>query len=276
MHKQVKSISLAKHLTTALEEAFGLRESGNYGEALHKFERLEACSIHPRDIAILRFFQATCLTDLSRPTDALSRLSTVDKSRLTHERQVDFVYEQARIERALGNLTAALDLITLGFDMLKSISTLNDMTMVSQGLQTLQAILLAESGKAEEAIPKLLVVPQEDDGWAEAMIKLGDCLILKREYKQAVDCYSKVLFTHVRVYRGFRDAAIRNIGCAYYYMRDYTTAIKYFQQVEDKYDDDISLKVELFALMKSCYIHLGLADEAQKYATYYLGSQLIN
>src|SRR5437868_7053341 len=97
-------------LIKQLDAAFKMREIGDYFGALGEFETLEHRSVHPRDIAALRLFQATCLTDMGQPEDALKRLSRVDRSKLIFSKQVDCEYEHARIERALGRTDKALDI----------------------------------------------------------------------------------------------------------------------------------------------------------------------
>lgn len=161
----------AQELTKQLDEAFAKRAVSDYSGALQGFESLERRSWHPRDITALRFFQATCLTDLGRAEDALKRISDLDKSQLIFSMQIDYEYERARIERALGHTQEALDLVAMALKMADGATDKVEVSHVRGGLQTLRGILLAESGDCQEAIPYL----KQSQGKIRVGLRRGFC-----------------------------------------------------------------------------------------------------
>jgi tetratricopeptide (TPR) repeat protein len=234
-------------LINQLDSAFDMRKAGDYAGALGQFESLERQSAHPQDIAALRFFQATCLTDMGRPDDALKRISSVDKSNLIFSKQIDYEYERARIERALGRIRKALDLVAKALKMVDGASVKEGVSVVSGGLQTLHGILLAESGKCDEAIPMLEAVPMEDEGWAEARLLLGDCSYKSRRYRKAIDYYLSLMSADNQVGSVILNDALRNIGCAYHQLGDYAKAAEYLSKIKDAYDEYPTLKLSCSA-----------------------------
>ena len=203
-------------LIKQLDAALDLRRSGDFAGALGKFENLEKWSAHPNDIATLRFFQATCLTDLGRADEALSRMFHVDKSQLTLSKRVDYEYERARIERALGQHREALQTVEKALRGVGSASAQFEYRVVSENLETLRGILLAEAGRCDEAIPILDAVPLQDQGWAQAKLLAGDCRYKKRFYREAIDCYMSLISAPKKSHQFYQDAAVRNIGYAYH------------------------------------------------------------
>jgi tetratricopeptide (TPR) repeat protein len=252
-------------LIEQLESAVAKREEGDFGGALTDFERLEKLSENAQDIAALRLFQATCLTDLGRSDDALQRMSSVNKSDLIFSEQIDYEYEQARIARAMGNLEDALGRVAAGLKMADLAVDKSEVEVVSAGLRTLRGILLAESGRCDEAEPILAEVPLADQGWAEAMIRLGDCRYKRKQYGEAIQCYLRVNSDAANVHPIHRKTALRNIGCAYYYLGQYAEAIGYLTKVKDSYVARPDLEKELFAMIASAYSHIGDHQEAAKY-----------
>jgi tetratricopeptide (TPR) repeat protein len=291
----METSNLIKQLDTALE----LQRNGGYSEALSIFEELERHSQHPQDIAGLRFFQVSCLIDLGRLDDALELLSKIDKRHLIFSKQIDYEYERARIERAFGRTDKALELVTKALQMAKiadsdamveikdempiditgsdhlTLVNKEELAVVSGALNTLRALLLAESGQCDEAIPLLESVPRDDLGWAEATIALGDCKIRKRLYREAISDYLRVTSQPTAVHPFYREAAVRNIGCAYYYLGEYPQAIEYLTKVTEKYDDEPDLKADLFGLLASAYTRLGMTKEAAKYSVFSSGTRSI-
>jgi tetratricopeptide (TPR) repeat protein len=265
----------AQELIKQLDEAFVKRAAGDYSGALQEFESLERRSWHPQDIAALRFFRATCLTDLGRAEDALKRISEVDKNQLIFSKQIDYEYERARIERALGHTREALDLVRIALKMVDAASDKAEVSVVSRGLETLRGILLAESGRCEEALPVLEAVPTDDDGWAEARIRLGDCKIRKKLYREALEHYLSVTSSSKELDPIHRKTALRNVGCAYYYMGNYRKAIEYLTKVEHGYDGHPDLKAELCGVLASAYSRLGMTQEAAKYGGFSKGTNAV-
>jgi tetratricopeptide (TPR) repeat protein len=256
----------ARELIEQYDAAFEMRKAGNFAGALGRFESLERLSTHPTDIAALRFFQATCLTDMGEPEHALRQLSRVDKSKLVIAKQLDYEYERARIQRALGNTREALKLVERAMKQANGRGSEEGVNVVAAGLHTLQGILLAESGRCEEALPILEAVAADDDGWAEARINLGDCKIRERSYQEAIAYYVSITASSRNVDPIHRKTALRNIGCAYYYMGEYAKAIEFLTMVEHAYDGNLELKAELFGVLGSAYARLGMAQEAAKYS----------
>ena len=262
-------------LIKQLDAAFKMRETGDYVGALGEFETLERLSVHPRDIAALRLFQASCLTDMGRPEDALKRLSRVDRNKLIFSKQVDCEYERARIERALGRTDKALDIAEKALRAAGAAVDKDEVKVVYEGLRTLQGILLAEAGRCEDAMPVLESVPTDDLGWAEARVCLGDCKYKKKLYLEAIDCYLSIISSATKVHPFYREAALRNIGFAYYDLRQYAKAVEYLTQVASAYDDAPDMKAELFSILASSYSHLGMTQEAAKYSGFSRGTNSV-
>jgi tetratricopeptide (TPR) repeat protein len=262
-------------LIKQLDAALDLRKAGDFANALAEFESLERQSVHPQDIATLRFFQATCLTDMGRSEDALELMSRIDRSGLIFSNQVDYGYEQARIERALGRRRQALNTVEKTLRIVEEASDRRDLVLVSRNLHTLHGILLAECGRCDEAISILDAVPIQDEGWAEARLHAGDCRYKWKSYKDAIDSYMSLISASKKIHRFHREAALRNVGYAHYDLGEYATATEYLRQVENAYDDAPDMKAELFRILASCYSHLGMAQEAAKYGGFARGSNSV-
>jgi tetratricopeptide (TPR) repeat protein len=149
------------------------------------------------------------------------------------------------------------------------------MKVVSQGLHTLRGILLAEAGRCEDAMPVLESVSIDDLGWAEARIHLGDCKYKKNRYREAIECYLSITSTATTVHPFYREAVLRNIGFAYYDLRQYAKAVEYLTQVELAYDESPGMKAELFRILASAYSQLGMPQEAAKYDGFSRGSKSV-
>ena len=262
---------LIKRFDSALERARG----GDYAWALRELEELERVSQHPQDIAALRFFQATCLTDMGRAEEALKRISRVNRNKLAFSNQVDYEYERARIERALGHTREAIDRTEIALKMIEAGSNNQDISVVSRNLYTMRGILLAESGRCDEAILVLETIPIDEEGWAEAKLRLGDCQVKKRRFREAVESYLEIASSEREIDPIHRKTAIRNIGSAYYYMGEYTKAIEYLTKVEHGYEESSELKADLFGFLASAYSHLGMTQEAAKYSGFSRGTSSV-
>lgn len=247
------------------DAAFAKRKAGDYSAALAEFQDLEALSDHPTDIATLRFFQTTILTDMGRIDDALDRISKVDKTVLGRIDQIDYEFESARLLRAEGRIAEALERTEKALKATTEIDKEYDVRGLATNLRTLKGVLLSESGRCDDAIPILENVPVEDEGWAQAKIRLGDCNLKRERYLEAINSYASVASSTKRVDPIHRKTALRNIGCAYFYSRDYAKAVEYLTKVEGGYDARPDLKGELFDMLASAYSHLGKNQDAQKY-----------
>jgi tetratricopeptide (TPR) repeat protein len=261
-------------LIKRLDAVFEMRERGDHSGSLRELEKLEKSSWHPKDIAVLRLFQATCLTDMGRPKNALERLSTVDKAELTFPKRIDFEYERARIERALGNTNKAIGITENALKTASAAVDKDELRIVAEGLRTLWGILLAEGDRCDEAIPVLETVPMDDKGWAEAKLLLGDCSYKRRRYHEAIHYYLAII-SAVNISTVIRNDAVRNLGCAYHQLGDYAKAVEYLIQVKNAYDEFPSLKSDLYRFLASGYSHLGMAQEAAKYVGLSKGTKLI-
>jgi tetratricopeptide (TPR) repeat protein len=262
---------LIKRFDFALEKS----RAGDHISALQEFESLERLSTHPQDIAALRFFQATCLTDLGKAEEALTRISSVDKNKLAFANQVDYEYEYARIERALGHTRQAFDRVKTALKMIAQAADLQDVNIVSRNLHTMCGILLAESGKCDEAAPLLEAVPAEDEGWAEARLLLGDCSYKNRRYREAIDYYLSLMASANETPSIIGNDAVRNIGCAYHQLGDYAKAVEYLSKIKDAYNEYPNLKADLYGFLASAYSHLGMTQEAAKYSGFSKGTNSI-
>jgi tetratricopeptide (TPR) repeat protein len=255
----------SEELANRLEKALVLRRLGNYAEALLEFETLELVSERPQEIATLMFFEVTCLTDMGKADEAQRRLLQVQKQYLTLANQIDYEYELARIQRSQGRFQEALDQVSKTRGLVADLAEVEVARELTQSLETLRGILLAELQRCEEAIPILKDVCLEDAGWAEAQMKLGDCHYSKRSYREAIDCYLRVVSKRKEVHAFFEDAATRNIGYAYYDSGDPSNAVDYLTRVVHSYDDSPGLKTELLSILALAYSQLGKIREAQKF-----------
>jgi tetratricopeptide (TPR) repeat protein len=269
------NIVQAQELIRRLDVAWDKRKSGDYSEALVDFESLEALSENPQDIAALRLFQAMCLTDMGRVVEAGVRISNVDKERLGKTYRIDYESECARIERAEGQIQEALDRVVALLKVIDASADKQRMLAAASGLEILRGILLAESGRCDEAVPVLREVSLQDDWWVEARLHLGDCHYKKQLYKDAIDCYLGIISGEKKVHPIHRDAALRNIGFAYYDLKQYAKAVEYLTQVEHAYDETPDMKAELFSILASAYSRLGMTQESAKYAGFSKGTNSV-
>lgn len=245
-----------RDIVAKLDWALSKRRDEQYAQALAEFKRLEKLTNNPRDIAMLRFFQTTCLTDLGRTADAAKLISEIDKANLGFANQVDFEFEYARIERAEGIPHRALARIVRALSSIEALNDRSEILMAIMNMETLRAILLAEIGKLDEAIPLLKGVPSQDTGWAEARMCLGDCFYKLRNYRRAIDAYRDILSSDKRISAIIKNDAIRNIGCAHYDLGEYDKAIEHLNKVKRAYDSHPDLKEEVESLLASAYSRL--------------------
>ena len=262
-------------LIRRLDWAFDLRKSGDYAEALEEFKNLERRSTHPEDVAALRLFQAMCLTDLSRFDEALEIIRRVDEKRLKTIDRIDYEGEYARIGRAKGMITAALDHVRRALRIAENVEDKSLIIAAEAGLRALFGILLAESGKCDDALPILNEVSEHNAWWAEAKLHAGDCMYKKKWYREAINCYLTLAFSQENIHPIYRNAAIRNIGFAHFDLGEFQVAVKYLQSVEHAYDDAPDLKAELFNILSSAYSRLGMTQEATKYGRFSMGSSSV-
>ena len=151
------------------DAALAKRRAGDYSAALEEFQDLEALSEDPTDIATLRFFQTTILTDMGRIDDALDRLSKVDKTILGPIDQIDYEFESARLKRAEGRVAEALERTEKALKATTAIDKRYDVRGLASNLRTLKGVLLSESGRCDDAIPILM------DGQRNAGIQTLAC-----------------------------------------------------------------------------------------------------
>ena len=262
-------------LIKQLEAAFELRKADNFADALEKFESLERQSRHPRDVNSLRVFQVMCLTDLGRIADAHRMLNSVDASYLGDVDRIDYEFEFARIAWKEGNLHEALEHTAAASKLINAVEDQSRVQAASEDLLSLQGVLLSELKRCDEAIPILEQVSEESSWWVTANIHLGECRIWKRSHREAIMCYLNILSSSREIDPVDRKTAIRNIGCAYFYAGEYSQAVEYLRKVEDGYDERPDLKAELFEILASAYVHLGMAREAAKYSRWTKGTNSI-
>lgn len=262
-------------LIQRLNDALDMRKIGNCQRALDEFENLERRSTHPEDFAALRLFQAMCLTDLGRVDDALERISRVDEKNLKTIDRIDYEAEYARIRRAKGMPAEALDHIEHALRMADSVEDKRRVEDAKRNLRALFGILLAESGKCDDALPILCEVPERDPWWAEARLHAGDCMYKKKAYREAIQCYKGLVSEQEKVHPLYRDAALRNIGFAYFDLGEYRASVEYLQSVLHSYDNAPDLKAELFRILASAYSKLGLNQEAAEYGRFSRGTNSV-
>lgn len=244
-----------RDIVARLDWALSKRRDEQYAQALAEFKRLEKLTNSPQDLAMLRFFQTTCLTDLGRTAEAAKLISGIDKENLGFANQIDFEFEYARIERAEGAPHRALARVVKALSSIEAINDRSEILMAIMNMETLRAILLAEIGELDEAIPLLERVPSQDPGWAEARMCLGDCFYQQRNYRRAIDSYRDVLFSDKRISAIIGNDAIRNIGCAHHDLGEYDKAIEHLNKVKHAYDSHPELKEEVESVLASAYFH---------------------
>ena len=216
-----------------------------------------------------------CLTDLGRLDKASKTIKLVDEKRLEVVDRIDYESEYARIDRAQGMTDEALERVERALKLSETVEDKDRVEHAVRSLQALRGVLLAESGKCDEAVPMLEDIPAQDPWWTEARIRLGDCKIKKRLYREAIEAYRSIASGDREVDPSHRKTAQRNIGCAYYYMGEYTKALEYLKSVERSYDDSPALKAELYNLLASTYSRLGMTQEADRYTGFSSGSNRI-
>jgi tetratricopeptide (TPR) repeat protein len=258
-------------LIKQLEAAFELRKADNFADALEEFASLERQSWHPQEINPLRVFQVMCLTDLGRIADAHRMLNSVDASYLGDVDRIDYEFEFARIAWKEGNLHEALEHTAAASKLINVVEDQSRVQAASEDLLSLQGVLLSELKRCDEAIPILEQVPEESSWWVTAKIHLGECRIWKRSHREAIMCYLNILSSSREIDPIDRMTAIRNIGCAYFYAGEYSQAVEYLTQVEDGYEEHPDLKAELFGMLASAYLHLGMRRESAKYSGWAIG-----
>ena len=273
--KKRREATQTDELIRQLDSAFDKRRTGDCVGALSIFESLERQSSHPKDIAGLRLFQVMCLTDLGRVDKAYEQIRRVDEKRLEVVDRIDYESEYANIKRAQGMTSAALERIERALKLSETVEDKSRVEDARRSLHALRAVLLAESGKCDEAVPLLEEIPAENPWWTEARICLGDCKIRKKSYREAIEVYRSVVSSDMEVDPIHRQTALRNIGCAYYYNGEYTKGLEYLKRVEHGYDENPALKAELYNMLASTYSHLGMTEEADRYAGFSRGSDLI-
>jgi tetratricopeptide (TPR) repeat protein len=241
-------------------------EAADYSAALAEFELLESLSEHPSDIAQLRLYQTSCLTNIGEKREARNRIGTIEKNQLGFVVQIGYEYEYARIMRADGYLQVALDLAQ---NAVKSIREDKDWNqpILATNLNTLLGILLAETGQCDEAIAILEQVPVEDLGWAEARVHLGDCKYKKGLYREAIGDYESVISRRKEIHPIYFHAAIRNTGVAFYVLHEYAKAVDCLNLVKDKYEDYPSMKNEVLEILSSAYLKLEQDGSVRKHSS---------
>ncbi len=188
--KKRREATQTDELIRQLDSAFDKRRAGDCVGALSIFESLERQSSHPKDIAGLRLFQVMCLTDLGRVDKAYEQIRRVDEKRLEVVDRIDYESEYANIKRAQGMTSAALERIERALKLSETVEDKSRVEDARRSLHALRAVLLAESGKCDEAVPLLEEIPAENPWWTEARICLGDCKIRKKSYREAIELRS--------------------------------------------------------------------------------------
>jgi tetratricopeptide (TPR) repeat protein len=266
----------AEERARLFQAAFDKTRAADYSAALKEFEFLETQSEHPRDIALIRLFQVSCLTDMGKPVEASERIRSVDERQLGVVDQVNYAYEYARIKRAIGEKQSAL---VQTQDALQAIALIDDQYptkhIVTLNLLTLLGVLLSECGQCDFAIPILEKITIDDPSWAEARLHLGDCYYKKKHYREAIREYETVISREREIHPIFFWGALRNAGYAFYDLEEYAKAVEYLTKVVDKYDAYPDTKRELFDILASAYLHVGTPSDAQKYRYPSSGSQLV-
>jgi tetratricopeptide (TPR) repeat protein len=264
-----------QQLIKRLDAAFDKRRAGDPSTALDEFENLEKLSTHPQDIAALRLFQVMCLTDLGRIEEAGQKIRLVNEKRLDTVDRVDYESEYAQIKRAEGMTDEALERVERAIHISETVEDKRRVEVARKSLQALRGVLLAESGRCDEAVPILEDVSPDDPWWADARLLLGDCSYKSRRYRQAIDYYLSLMSSANRVSSVMRNDAFRNIGCAYHQLGDYTKAAEYLSKIKDAYDEYPEIRATLFGFLASAYSHLGMTQEAARYGGFSRGSNSV-
>jgi tetratricopeptide (TPR) repeat protein len=265
----------ADEVAKQFEIAVGMRKAGDSAGALRVFEAIEGATSHRRDLATLRLFQAMCLTDLGRVDEAHDMLRSIDEKELDIVDQIDQQFEYARINRAMGMPAEALKRVERAITISHAVGAKERVEEASRDLQAFRGVLLAESGNCHDAVPVLQGVSTESPWWIEAQIQLGDCHLVKRRFRDAIESYLAITLAEREVDPIYQMRATRNIGSAYFYMGDYAKAVEYLTRVEHGYERNLELKAEVFSLLAAAYSHLGLMEDAARYRSFSSGTNSV-
>jgi tetratricopeptide (TPR) repeat protein len=220
-------------LVQRLDEAFEKRAAGNYVEALEEFLSLEKLSTQSQDISALRLFQAYCLVDMGKIKEAYDRLNSVSADDLGDNLKAIYEYHLARALHALGRPTEALRHVEQSLSIFKSVSDdLMDHSVASDA-RTLLGLLLAECKRCEEALVLLKNITADDPAWAYVKLRIGDCLMEARQYRDAVECYISIVASDLEIDQAVRVDALRNLGISYFWMGDYDSSVKHLMRARD-------------------------------------------
>lgn len=254
----------ATELIRLVNEAFEKRGTGNYSQALEAFETLEKLSEHSKDISTLRLYQTYCLLDMGRVGDALDRIRSVRGEDLEEPLRAVYEYHFARALHALGQVQDAIAHIENARRMFDSLSEeLVDRDIVANA-ETRLGLMLAESKRCDEALPLLQKVTIHDYDWGYAKLRMGDCYFEAKQYHEAIECYSTIVSSDLKIDPAVRTDALRNIGCCHYWLGEYAKSVNYLTKIKDAYEAYPDLKDRVLSFLASASAQLKASDDQAK------------
>lgn len=252
------SESEREELIRQLDAAIADYTSGNFGNALEKFEHLEKVSWHPEDIARLRLNQFDCLFADGKIDLALARFASVDCLQLDEYSALDYEFAKARIEQYQGKRAEALRRVQNARARPDPLADIPRGKARVAAFRTLHGKLLAETGNWKDAIPLLQSTPDADSGWAEARLQLGDCFTALRSYSEALRCFMDVLEADpARVNRVERDRAVRNVGVVNFRSGHYSEAVDWLVRAAAAFEAYPAQKPEVDEMLTAALRKLG-------------------
>lgn len=243
-------------LLSQLRDADRLGEEGKNLEALDIYQQLERESSHPRDVAALRLKKATVLTNMGNATAAQELMLAIDLESLSEEYRLLYKFETGRIEAARGETRNAIMNLTQALRDAENMELNEDLAFVRDAMISLLAGLLCDSGEPERAISWLTMVDRSASGWERVRRTLGDCYLRLSNYKEAVKCYREVIDARGPISELERRTATRNLGFAFFYLRNFRQAAKYLKLAAGKFDAFPAMKQEIEDLLRNCSQHL--------------------
>jgi tetratricopeptide (TPR) repeat protein len=239
-------------LVLRLRDADRLSEEGRNLEALDILQELERESSHPRDLATLRLKRAIVLTNMGDTPGAQELMSAIDSESLSEEYRLTYKFETGRIEAARGEIENAIMNLTQALRDAETMKLKGDLASVRDTMITLLASLLCDSGQPARAIPLLARIARRGPGWERARRILGDCYFQLSDFKEAVKCYREVLDARDPISELERSMATRNLGFAFFYLRNFRQAAEYLKLAAGRFDAFPALKQEIDDLLRKC------------------------
>src|SRR5712664_3240202 len=267
-----------------LLRASNLRDEGRFKEAITEFTRLAEDTPDPIDKAGILLNAATTLRALGECDLARSKLDAVRElvppsqgacSNIESDSRSVFLtisveIEEADICRVEGNKKEALakldDLMSRCCHKLQE----PDFRGSYENIQTLRGFLLVDLGRWNEALPILEEAQSFEEPKALIDFYLGYCYVAAHEHAKGRDRLLNALRSGLPHQLEFRAHCA--LGKAYHKLEYYAQAKLEFEKCIETADTSYIWEHEIWRWLEITCRHLGLKDEAEKYAGLASGS----